>query len=50
MKTYIEPEIDIVYLKPESALLAGSGVQDSLGDEYNDGDESYSPSLGLWEE
>ncbi|MBR1447632.1 MAG: hypothetical protein IJ588_02655 [Prevotella sp.] len=47
MKTYIEPEIDVVYLRLESALLVGTGVQDTPGDEYNDGDESYSPSFEL---
>ena len=47
METYIEPDIEIFQLMQESALLVGTGVQDTPGDEYNDGDESYSPSLEL---
>ena len=48
-KIYMSPEMEIVEIKMSAGILAGSGVNngDTLGDEYNAGDQSYAPEF-LW--
>ena len=52
MKKYIQPEIIISELQASAALMAGSGVAngDSVGNEYNSNDVTYSRDGSDWDD
>ncbi|MBQ9668218.1 MAG: hypothetical protein IJV45_05705 [Prevotella sp.] len=52
MKKYMKPEISIELIQVSSMILAGSGVEsgDSVGNEYNSSDVTYSRGRGFWDD